>query len=77
MARVRLEEIRLGPNVSAGMNLVLVSYMTYRLRTEVVDPFPPIAVRTAPGGYQLVDGRHRLVSHMAAGRRDIDVAVVQ
>lgn len=68
--RIRLEDIRLGPNVSAGMNFMLVGVLAYKLRTSVAD-LPPIRVRQIGDHWQIIDGRHRVVAAMIAGRRDI------
>jgi hypothetical protein len=38
-------------------------------------PLPPIAVRQGPGGYYVVDGRHRVSVARATGRREIDAWV--
>lgn len=68
--RIRLEDIRLGPNVSAGMNYMLIGVLAYKLRTTVGD-LPPIQVRPIGDHWQIVDGRHRVVAAMIAGRRDV------
>jgi|SRR5919197_5115482 hypothetical protein len=36
---------------------------------------PPIAVLRGPGGYYVLDGRHRVSVALATGRRDIDAWV--
>jgi len=33
---------------------------------------PPVVLRTGPGGYYVVDGRHRVSVARALGHRDID-----
>jgi hypothetical protein len=68
--RLRLEELRLGPNVTSGMNYMLVGVLSYKLRTSL-DDLPPIEVKRVGDCFQVVDGRHRVVAHMIAGRPDI------
>lgn len=69
--RVRLEKIRLGPNVSAGMNECLLLYMVHRYRTEVGDPFPAVLLVDRGQHWQIVDGRHRVFAAAIAGRADV------
>jgi hypothetical protein len=69
--RVRVEDLRLGPNVSAGMNPLVLMSLTFRLRTTTDDP-EPVVVRPHPqGGLLVVDGRHRFLAAVVAGRPDV------
>jgi hypothetical protein len=68
--RVRYEDLRLGPNVCAGMNFLTVACMVRELKTSVGD-LVPIEVRREGDCWQVVDGRHRVVAGMIAGRADI------
>lgn len=70
-----LDRVRLGPNVSAGMNYMLIGVLAYKLRTSM-ENLEPIKVRRVDDVWQVVDGRHRLVAHMVAGRHTIFAVVV-
>jgi hypothetical protein len=69
--RVRFEDIRLGPNVCAGMNLLKISHFVYLLKTTWEDPLPPAQLIRRDDYWQIHDGRHRVVAGMIAGRPDI------
>jgi hypothetical protein len=53
------------------MNLLKLSHFCYLLRTSCDDPLPPIEVKRVGDCWQIVDGRHRVVAGMIAGRCDI------
>jgi hypothetical protein len=73
--RIRLEDLRFPPNVSAGMNYLELASLAYRLRatTEEVEPIRVQAL--ADGTYRIEDGRHRVVAHLIAGRPDVPAVV--
>jgi hypothetical protein len=68
--RANLEDVRLCPNITAGMNLLVVASLAYMMRTSREDP-PPVSVSPEDGVWRLHDGRHRLVAAMIAGRPDV------
>jgi hypothetical protein len=65
-----LEQILLPPNVTAGVNLLLLAHLAYTLRATTT-PTPPITVRPAGPHWRIVDGRHRYLAHIIAGRQHI------
>jgi hypothetical protein len=69
--RVRFEDIRLGPNVCAGMSELKVMHFAYLLRTTCGDPLPPVQLLRKGDCWQIHDGRHRVVAGMIAGRCDV------
>jgi hypothetical protein len=69
--RARIEDIRLGPNVTAGMNVYVIMGLVPLLKASTED-HKPVTVRPLPGGaWRLIDGRHRLVAALIAGRPDV------
>jgi hypothetical protein len=69
--RVRVEDLRLGPNVPAGMNPLVLMSLAYRLRSTTEDP-PPVKVTPEPdGSWRIHDGRHRALGAVIAGRPDV------
>ena len=69
--RVRVENLRLPANVPAGMNPLVLLSLAYRLRSSTED-VEPITVRaTSDNVFQVVDGRHRFVAHVIAGRSEV------
>lgn len=73
--RVRLERLLFKPNAPAGMNPLVVMSLAYMLRSNVNDPDPVVL---APEGdnYRILDGRHRAVAAMIAGRSDV-LAIIE
>jgi hypothetical protein len=70
--RVRVEHLRLPANVSAGMNFLRLAALAYRLRGTTDEVEGPIHVRQEDdGGYRVVDGRHRFLAAVIAGRPDV------
>lgn len=70
--RVRIEDIRLPANVPAGMNPLRVMSLAYQMRGSSDDIEGPIEMRLDPdGGWRLVDGRHRYIAAVIAGRPDV------
>lgn len=69
--RVRIEDLRFGPNPPAGMNLLVLASLAYMLRSTTEDP-EPVEVTWEPGlGWRVHDGRHRALAAMLAGRPDV------
>lgn len=68
--RVRLEDLRFGPNPPAGMNPLVLMAMAYRLRSTTED-LDPIEVTADGDGWRIHDGRHRAVAALIAGRPDV------
>jgi hypothetical protein len=70
--RVPLEDIRFPEPVAAGMNYLTLGSLAHMMRATNEDP-PPVVVTKEPngGGFRIVDGRHRVVAAMIAGRKDI------
>lgn len=69
--RVRIENLRFGANVPAGMNPYVTMSLAYELRSTTNDP-DPVEVTVCPDGtWRIVDGRHRAVAAMMAGRPDV------
>lgn len=76
LTRVRLEALRLPPNVPAGMNYLQVGHFAYLLRSTTED-LDPILVQALPdGSYRITDGRHRAIAALIAGRPDV-LAIVE
>lgn len=69
--RVPIESLRLGPNVTAGMNVGVVMSLWHLLRSTTEDPPPVVVQRHVGGGWKLIDGRHRVCAAWMAGRRDV------
>lgn len=69
--RVRIERVILPPNVPAGMNPLQLLHFAYTMRATNED-LEPIVVRALDKGiYGLVDGRHRFIASLIAGRPDV------
>ncbi len=70
--RVRLERLRVKPNIPAGMDPCVLLGMVPPLRGSHFD-HDPILVRWDPATYiyTILDGRHRFVAALIAGRSDI------
>jgi len=68
--RIRLEDLRFGPNPPGGMNTLVLMSLAYRLRSTTEDP-EPIEVTQEDGGWRVHDGRHRAVAALIAGRSDV------
>jgi hypothetical protein len=68
--RVRVEDVRLPPNVAAGMNVLVLMSLVYRLRATLEDP-EPVVVSRCGDHWRLHDGRHRFLAAVIAGRPDV------
>jgi len=67
---VPLEQLLVKEPVSAGMNLAVVQELVpfYRSTTEDTTP---IIVRRERQGWRVMDGRHRFISSLIAGRPSV------
>lgn len=68
--RIRIEDLRFGPNPPAGMNALLLLHLAYELRATTID-HDPIEVTEERPGWRIHDGRHRAVAALIAGRSDV------
>lgn len=68
--RIRVERLLFKPNAPAGMNPLVLMSLAYMLRSSVEDP-APIVVRRVGEFYRILDGRHRAMAAMIAGRSDV------
>jgi hypothetical protein len=57
-------------NVTAGANPLLLMSLTHMLRSTTEDA-PPITVRREGPHYRIIDGRHRFMAAVIAGRPSI------
>lgn len=62
-----VERLLYKPNAPSGMNPLVVMSLTYFYRSNVMDT-TPIVVRREGKNYRIMDGRHRAVASMIAGR---------
>lgn len=72
MGRMRIPVNRLLflPNIPAGMNPLVLMSLVYMLRSTAEDP-APILVRKDGENYRVLDGRHRAMGAIVAGRPDV------
>jgi ParB-like nuclease domain len=69
--RVRIEDLRVGPNVAAGANPYVIMGLVPLLKGSTQD-HEPITVRPLPDGtFRVIDGRHRFIASIIAGRPDV------
>jgi hypothetical protein len=68
--RIRIEDLIFKPNVPAGMNPLVLMSLAHGLRSNLGDP-EPIIVRREGELYRVLDGRHRAIGAMVAGRPDV------
>ena len=68
--KLRIDKIMVGPNLPAGMNVLVVMSLVYMYRGST-EHAPPITVRKEGKYYRVVDGRHRLLASIIAGRRRV------
>lgn len=68
--RVPIEDVRLPPNLPAGMDWSVIGHFAMTMRKTTEDPDP---IRVAPVGdhYRISDGRHRFIAAVIAGRPDV------
>jgi hypothetical protein len=74
--RIRVENIRLKPNIPAGMNSESLLALVQRMRTTSDDPEPVLVTRSGDH-WRLEDGRHRFLAAVIAGRPDILATISQ
>lgn len=74
--RVRVENLVVGPNVVAGCNPFVIMSLAYLMRSTSEDP-PPITIRPIDKTphMRIIDGRHRYLAAIIAGRPDIECCV--
>lgn len=69
---VRIEEMRLRPNIPAGMNPFVLMGLVTLLRSTDQDHDPVLVRRHKDGkSWLLLDGRHRFLASIIAGRCDV------
>jgi len=68
--RIPLEDIRVLKPVPCGMDPYVLMGLVPLMRTTTED-HDPVQVRRDGEGWRLVDGRHRFVAALIAGRQDI------
>jgi hypothetical protein len=68
--RVRVEDIHLKANVPAGMCPFTLLGLVRRLRDTAQD-WDPVLVRRDGRLWELLDGRHRWMASVIAGRPDV------
>ena len=73
--RIRLEKLLFKPNDIAGMNPLVIMSEAYYYRSGTLDG-EPIVVRRDGENYRIMDGRHRVMASMIAGRPDV-LAVIE
>lgn len=73
--RVRIEHLRLPPNVPAGMNYLKLGHYAYRLRATNEDLAPITVAPVGDGSFRITDGRHRAIAALIAGRPDVPVVI--
>jgi len=72
--RIDLDRLLFVRPVSAGMDLAVIGHWAMILRKGADPCDPPIEIEPIPGTdfYRVVDGRHRVVGAIVAGRTSID-----
>jgi hypothetical protein len=69
--RIPLDRLLLKPNIPAGASAYVLASLVLLYR-NTTDDAPPVEVRDLGNGYWLVlDGRHRFLASVIAGRSDI------
>lgn len=68
--RIRVERLLFKPNAPAGMNPLVLMSLVYMLRSSTKDP-EPIVVRAEGENYRILDGRHRAMAAIIAGRQNV------
>lgn len=73
---ITIDRILFCEPVVAGMNYLQVAALTYRLRSSNWDA-EPVTVRVEGDYLRLIDGRHRVIAHLFAGRKVVPAVVVE
>lgn len=68
--RIPVDQLRLKPNVPAGMDPCVLLGLVPLMRKTAED-HPPILVRRLNAHWQIQDGRHRFMAAVIAGRPDV------
>lgn len=68
--RIPVHKLLYKPNAVSGMNYLVIGSLVYFYRSGVLDA-DPIHVFPEGDNYRIMDGRHRSVSSMIAGRPDV------
>jgi hypothetical protein len=69
--RVPLSRLLLKDNIPAGMNFMLLGAFAIRYRSSSEDLDPALIREAGDGLYRILDGRHRFVASLIAGRPDL------
>jgi hypothetical protein len=69
--RASIEDVRLPRNVSAGCNFLKLGAYAHQLRGTTEDLDPVVVAREPDGSWRIVDGRHRFLAAVIAGRPDV------
>lgn len=71
--RLRLSEVVLKDNVTAGISPWCLMSLAHALRSTSADVEPPVRVLPIEGVpfFRLMDGRHRFMASVLAGRPDV------
>lgn len=73
--RIPLDRLLLKPNIPAGASIYVLGGLVLLYR-NTTDDAPPAEVRDLGNGYwRVLDGRHRFLASVIAGRGDLLVAV--
>lgn len=68
--RIPLDRLLLKPNIPAGISLWVLLSLAQMYRSTDGDA-PPITVRAEGDHYRVLDGRHRYLASVIAGRMDV------
>jgi hypothetical protein len=68
--RIKLDSVIFPPNRSSGLDPFLLISMAHWLRATTQDS-DPIKVKREGELYRVIDGRHRVVGALIAGRHDV------
>lgn len=71
---IRVDKILVKPNIPAGMNPLVVMSLVLMYRSSA-EHTEPIVVRKEGKFYRVLDGRHRFLASIIAGRRRIKAVV--
>jgi ParB-like nuclease domain len=69
--RVPLDRLLLKPNVSAGASILVISSLVLLYRNSSEDTEPALIREAGDGLYRVLDGRHRFMASVIAGRGDL------
>lgn len=69
--RVPLDRLLLLPNIPAGANYLVVASLALTYRSSSEDAPPALIRETGDGLYRILDGRHRFLASVIAGRSDL------